>query len=443
MTTIRLVRVMVVLMVASFGLTAAADAQSNDDVFQNLQWNFSTPGARANGMGRSFIGIADDATAAVTNPAGLLSLTRPQVYAEYKNARVRTDRLAAVDALTTLAPTTNTSVVNALSFLSVSAPVNSKMAVGFSVHRFLDYHERFSLAPRAIPNYPGGGGVFYPFAGYADFTGTALGGSLAYNVTNNLRLGVTVAANRLNADSDVTRNRTIYGPAFFQGNPNDLAMSPELVSQSSIHDAQTALSGAVGAFYHVNDMVNLGFSYGKSPRFETSEDLRYAGSNNQLVSVPGYPKPVSINVPDHFGLGVGIRPTSRLLVAADAVRTNYSSLSKDTTLIFSSTQLTGSEYVTPDVTEVHVGAEYNFYNMQGNPMFVRGGIFTNPAHLVTFAGTADPRVNAAESASYNLLPRRNETRGTAGVGIALGPRAQIDAAYVFGKEFVLSSGVRF
>jgi hypothetical protein len=43
----------------------------------------NTPGARANGMGGAFIGIADDAIAAIANPAGLTSLTSPQVYGEF------------------------------------------------------------------------------------------------------------------------------------------------------------------------------------------------------------------------------------------------------------------------------------------------------------------------------------------------------------------------
>src|SRR5205814_7244177 len=107
MTKIRAVRVVLVLLMACFGATALADAQTNDEVpYPQLQWNFSTPGARANGMGRSFIGLADDATAAITNPAGLMNLTRPQVYVEYKNTKLKTDRLADPESLFTLQPTT-------------------------------------------------------------------------------------------------------------------------------------------------------------------------------------------------------------------------------------------------------------------------------------------------------------------------------------------------
>jgi len=451
MTTFRACRVGLGLVVAAVGLATTAAAQTNDEIFPTLEWNFSTPGARANGMGRSFIGLADDATAAITNPAGLMNLTRPQIYAEYKNTRLKVERLADISALTTLQPTAITSIVNALSFLSVSAPVNSKIAVGFSVHRFLDYHEVFNLATRKIPNDPSNT-FFFPVSGRADFMATAFGGSVAYMVTDALRVGVTLAANYFQADSLATRTDFIRGPNFAT-NPIDFVSSGIVANQTSINDTQTALSASAGALYRVNDMVNIGFSFEKSPRFTTSETLQTNpgfrtlaqspfGTNQALVTSSNFPKSVAINVPNHFGAGVSVRPNAKLLIAGDVVRMNYSSLSENTTLVFFS-NLTGAEYVTPDATEVHLGAEYNVYNMRGNPVFVRAGVFTNPNHLVSFTGTSDPATNAQETAKYNLLPRKDETRGTFGVGIALGPRAQIDAAYVFNKEFVLSSAIRF
>jgi long-chain fatty acid transport protein len=101
MTTFRPLRLALAVLVTVLGLTTGAAAQSNDEVFPNLQWNFSTPGARANGMGRTFIGKADDATAAVTNPAGLFSLTRPQVYVEFKNSKLTFERHSARNSMLT------------------------------------------------------------------------------------------------------------------------------------------------------------------------------------------------------------------------------------------------------------------------------------------------------------------------------------------------------
>lgn len=70
-----------VLAVVAVGALPAA-AQTNEEINAGLQFNFAPPGARSLGMGGAFIGLADDATAAYANPAGLVWLTRHEVSAE-------------------------------------------------------------------------------------------------------------------------------------------------------------------------------------------------------------------------------------------------------------------------------------------------------------------------------------------------------------------------
>ncbi|HMF95063.1 MAG TPA: outer membrane protein transport protein [Vicinamibacterales bacterium] len=452
MTMRRVVQIVLGLCMATAGVASTAAAQSNDEVFPfGFEWNFSTPGARANGMGRTFIGIADDGTAPISNPAGLMSLTKPQVYGEFKSTNIQVDRLASVESLFTLQTTTFESTVNAFSFLSLSAPIkNTRLAVGFSIHRYLDYQESFSLDPRPIPALPSS--ALRPVNGSTDFTGTNYSGTVAFMVTNALRVGGTFGAATFNADTTATRNVIAFGPSFPTVR-TDLRGTSIVANQSSINDSQTAPSFSLGALYRINDMFQVGGNYAKGPKFTTSETLQVnLGQNlsppvNQtpLVTAPGFPKPVPIDVPDHFGGGFSARPTPRLLVGADVVRTLYSSLTKTVTLIFNDTTLTGGEFSTPDTTEFHVGAEYNVLNlMQGkSPLFVRGGFYSNPSHVITFTGASDAATNAVMNAQYNLAPRNDEYRGTVGGGVVLGSRVQVDAAYVFGKEFVLSSAVRF
>src|SRR6185503_5660002 len=57
-------------------------AQSNDEIQSALQWNLSTPGARSLALGGAFLGLADDATAAYANPAGLSQLQQPELSVE-------------------------------------------------------------------------------------------------------------------------------------------------------------------------------------------------------------------------------------------------------------------------------------------------------------------------------------------------------------------------
>src|SRR5437870_12948983 len=68
-------------------LAAVPAAAQNTDIesLAGLQFNFGNPGARALGMGGAFIGLADDASAAEANPAGLTILRKPEVTLEGRN----------------------------------------------------------------------------------------------------------------------------------------------------------------------------------------------------------------------------------------------------------------------------------------------------------------------------------------------------------------------
>jgi hypothetical protein len=60
-----------VLGLAMLGSARPAIAQTGQTAQIPLQFDFLNPGARSLGLGSTFVAIADDATAAFTNPAGL------------------------------------------------------------------------------------------------------------------------------------------------------------------------------------------------------------------------------------------------------------------------------------------------------------------------------------------------------------------------------------
>src|SRR5467141_147862 len=63
-----------------------ATAQNTDiESLSGLQFNFGNPGARSLGMGGAFLGLADDASAAEANPAGLTILRKPEISLEGRN----------------------------------------------------------------------------------------------------------------------------------------------------------------------------------------------------------------------------------------------------------------------------------------------------------------------------------------------------------------------
>src|SRR5690349_14116362 len=76
-----------VLLLALGALITVPLAAQNTDIesLAGLQFNFGNPGARSLGMGGAFLGLADDASAAEANPAGLTILRKPEISIEARN----------------------------------------------------------------------------------------------------------------------------------------------------------------------------------------------------------------------------------------------------------------------------------------------------------------------------------------------------------------------
>jgi long-chain fatty acid transport protein len=459
MTSVRVLGLVAVASVAIVALPSVASAQSNDEVFPQFQWNFATPGARANAMGRAFIGLADDASAAITNPAGLLSLTRPQVYFEFKSTDLRVARLSAFDSFTSLVPTTTSQKVNVPAFFSLSTPVGKRLAVAFTRHEFLTYRETFHLGVRLVPGAATANLSLFPVDGSSNFTATSYAGSVAFAVTPQLRLGLTVSLDRLNATSTATRFGFTCG-----GQPCTAANAVEFTvgnppanlieNQTSINSTSSAPSVVAGVLWLPTDKVSVGIQYSKGPNLSVSESLQSnpgvtpfisTSSNMPLKDSAGSPFVVPINVPNRFGFGAAFRPTSRLLATFDFVRIGYSRLANNFVAIFDNPPITGSQFSIPNVVEAHFGGEYLLHT-GGVPIYIRAGVFTAPDHSTVFTPTTPPvnvDFNASQVAAYNLLPRKATVAGTVGAGFVFGKHSQLDLAYVGTREFVVSLGARF
>ena len=450
MTVIRLLASAATALMLSVPATSAF-AQSNDEVFPQFQFNFSTPGARANAMGRTFIGIADDASASITNPAGLMRLSRRQVYFEFKSTKLEVERLAGLRSLDTLEAETFGDTTGAVGFLSFSSPLGERFAVAFTRHQFLNHQESFTLEPRPIP--PDFSSAFFPVRGETDFTAVSYAGSIAMTVNPKLQIGLTLSHDRLSANSSATRFDLDFVPPF---GDFDVVGRDVIANRTSIDDDASGMSLTVGALMTPNDKVTIGVQYAKGATFEVDETLEtndsYPLSNGAMSTVNPcslfpqedcFPKTVTINVPDRIGFGVSFRPTSRLLAAVDIVHIGYSSLADDFTLIFGADDFTADNFEVDNVTEFHAGVEYLAMTSGDRRLFLRAGLFTSPDHRTRFLEGSDPEANASEVAKYNLLPEDTDVVGSFGAGMAIGPRFQIDAAYVFGREFVMSAAVRF
>src|SRR3954470_14512763 len=83
---------------AAFLLLASvtvARAQTGQTAQIPLQFDFLNPGARSLAMGSAFVAVADDATTAFTNPAGLTLSIRPEISAEIRFRQLDTPYLSS------------------------------------------------------------------------------------------------------------------------------------------------------------------------------------------------------------------------------------------------------------------------------------------------------------------------------------------------------------
>ena len=126
---------------------AAAAAQTNERIYEDLDFRFVTPGARAVGMGKTFVGLGDDATAAESNPAGMSNLLEQEFSVEFIGTQIKHKRFVPGGT-----PPTETfgDYVTTPSFLSYVLPMK-RFTVSFYRHTVQDYRESFGFAEWALP----------------------------------------------------------------------------------------------------------------------------------------------------------------------------------------------------------------------------------------------------------------------------------------------------
>lgn len=470
------------------GLLAGSQAYSitDEEFFRDFRFNFINPGARSLGLGGSFVAIADDSTAALANPAGLVWLKKPELFEEF---RVRTvDSTETTDTL----PLTSAGVMGDIS--SSTAPRNTfspsffsyvypagKWAVGISRQELLNVDNRtnntFNLDLFGIGN------VIFQGDGSIDTEISNWNVSGAYKITDNLSVGASLVYSILKMDAGV--DNTILDPnglLIDDGDPNTpcLACSTPIGFYTTrIHDVDSDVSYNLGISWNINKYVTAAASYRKGARFLVSNEIMQTFTNGTpffepFISDPNVIGPatdVTFHVPDSYSLGFAYRPLDRLTVTVEGTRIEYEDLLDGFTsglniLTFKDcnqdqcspgNEDVGAHFVVEDRTEVHLGAEYIF-TVGTNPLAVRVGYYSDPDNRVradfeghslsTFGSFSftPPDGESTLSRSESFPARADESHYTVGAGLVIQERFQIDVALDFSDiadQYVLSSIYRF
>jgi len=404
-----------------------------------LEFSFSNPGARSMALGGAFVALADDATAAFANPAGLVQLVRPEISVELRMRQYSTPYteggravgaptgwgIDTVDGVRTGYSNQNTSGLSYLSFVYPGA----KWSLALSRHQLPEFRIETEIHG-LLGDVPEGGTRRYEDQWTVtdlDIVGTGLSGAYQVSDRFSLGFGVSYFAGRVE-NQGATYSVDRFPETFWDR--NSFLPDRQWVNSSFVVD-DNAVGFNVGVLWSFAESWRLGGVYRQGPRFDYELVNRAGPLNDQPEgSVVGAVTDRSIAFPDVWGLGVAYRsPDGSVTVGFEWDRVEYTVI-----LETLDSEEVDTEFVRlDDADELHLGFEYVF--LKTSPLIaVRAGVWRDPDHRFRYVGD-DPFPSALYQPAEDLL------HISIGAGIALS-RIQIDIGADFSDavdQFAISA----
>jgi long-subunit fatty acid transport protein len=417
-----------ILILLLVGLLAPSAVSAQQPIIP-FQLSFSDPGARSMGFGGAFVALADDATAAFANPAGLTQLLRPELSVEGRHWSYstpyteggRAEGLPSGNGLdTTVGLRTATSEIDVaeFSFLSLVYP---KGNWSFAFYRHKNANLEFYGETQGI--FFAGTACcqdrFYDQQAASDLDFLSYGFSAAYRITDKLDLGLGVVYHDASIESNVAQYlwdedtmQSFFGPVSYL--PERLRLS----QRSYVDGSDWTLTGGIlwrlSERWRIGGVYRQGLEAGIEYEVRAGEAVDFGVPPGEvLLRASGGP----IEFPDIYGLGFAYRTADgRLTVSFQWDRVEYSSIPLSLGL---------DDQTIDDADELHLGAEYVFVGSKVITA-VRLGTWLEPDHQM-YATSDEIFVRA-------LMPRgEDEMHYAAGLGIAM-QNFQIDFAVDFGDR---------
>lgn len=399
-------------------------AQTDETIYREFQFDFATPGARANAMGRAFVGLADEATAAYNNPAGLAVLASPEFSLEYRSSDVQFAFLQADDSFALIDGEADKSGGSnrKLAFASFSFSAGPNTFSAFYVNH-LDYQRATSGAEQTRwLNLERGYEFTYvnEHDVHMEVDTFGLSGSRRWG---RLSLGAAIGVSVLRVDY---RYSTRLSSDFFSPQLNEV-----VESQAAERSARPTF--VVGGLFEVTPKVNLGLVFKKQPQFKYDEKV-----NNPQFPPDEFPEgrdfAIRFKVPDSVNLGLSYQPNDLMTILLDFDWIRYDQLTGEGFTIISGERFSESDYQSPDVIETHFGAEY-LIPLKRSILALRSGVFLDPDHKTRFVGPKNDEVAEIQDFIFNFGDRNDNVGFTAGIGFVWRNKVQLDIAAVRSDRF--------
>jgi long-chain fatty acid transport protein len=376
-----------VLALLALGLAGRIAAQpAAGEVFGLLQYNFSNPGARSLRLGGAFNAIADDATAAYSNPAGLINVSRPEVSIEGKSARYTTlftdhghgfgePTGVGNDTVGGIQEGRTEATVRAASFASFVHPAR-RWAFAVYRHELANFRASFNTRGIFVGDdflvraHPTATEIRSKIVTYA----TAAAWRIHDDARNRLSIGASVGLSSLELDSSTDR----FDTAGFFGPPAGLLFT------NVVEGSGSELSATAGVLWRHRlsgtRYLRMGLVYRHGPGFDVQ--VKAIGAPNTPFEGPLETEAATLHVPGIIGGGVALE-TGATTISLDVNRVGYSQLIQDVANTFN----------TRNGIEVRAGVERTFqYRWRGRPRFMIAGIgaWRDPDHQLAASDPASP-----------------------------------------------------
>jgi long-chain fatty acid transport protein len=415
-------------------------AQHNNRVARDLQFRFGNPGARSLGFGGAFLGLADDATAPVANPAGMVRTQSRSLSLEINYNRQDNEIPFAggevfqsdlFEFQLNLERDEAPEDIYQVPYLAVVFPVD-KWRFGIFAHQQANAERSYSSDPIRVchlgdPRHPNcsvddGGLQYPPSQDFLNLEMQNVGASAAVGITERLSIGVSAFFSQL----DYTADSIIQFPTIID----------DVQIEKLVRGDDEGFGGIVGVLWQAADQISIGATYKYQPEFDYNAILRSA---RELPNIPpDFDVIATFNVPDSLGFGVSVTPLEFLTVNLDAVRVYYSQIT-DEFIDFndlSNDNLT-LEQSMPDVTEIHLGMEYILAQFAA-PVSLRAGYWLDPYHAlsnnVDDSQILQGDINNPFVRDIFFLDAfaEDEDHFSFGIGLTFGRNLQLDAAVDIG-----------
>ncbi len=278
---------------------------------QDLNWNITGAGARAQGMGGAFIGVADDATSVVWNPAGLATLERLEFSAV---TRIVMDSYedSFTDATGNLYEKSGSLSHFVFNFVSVAFPLSigeGKLVLAAAYQRQLDFYT--SRSQPAEFNSEGGSNTFTPGLGIRLFPVLSIGA--AANIWFGSATGELIVTNSSNLTWDQTFSgfNMVFGTLLDFGamqSPFPLKLGASVKTPFELSEEKTAPDfDPQTTIYEMPLMLGFGASFliGENLTLAADYEMRMYGDCKKIPAV-GDEEPLSHSEEDLKQIRVGM-----------------------------------------------------------------------------------------------------------------------------------------